>query len=202
MVEEIRSRARPGHEDRAVRAFEEAVGLLERDRAAAAIAPARQLRDLAPRSGAAREVLGLALYRAGRFREALRELQAYRRITSRLDQNHLIADCHRALEQPAKAIEAARQALEARIPDEARSEAAVVGAAALADTGRFTEALALLAPFGMSPGPVRAFDLRVWYAKGDILQRAGRRKEAVEQFRRVTRHDPSAFDAAERLGEL
>jgi Tetratricopeptide repeat len=38
--------------------------------------------------------------------------------------------------------------------------------------------------------------------KGDILERAGRRSEAAEEFRRIVRHDPAAFDAAERLAAL
>src|SRR5439155_466722 len=78
---------------------------------------ALEAKELAPRSGAVREVLGMALYRAGRFQEALRELQAYRRLTGRLDQNHLIADSHRALGAPDKALEAARAALHARVPE-------------------------------------------------------------------------------------
>jgi beta-glucosidase len=78
----------------------------------------------------------MALYRTGHFREALRELQAYRRITGRADQNHLIADSHRALGSPERAVSAAREAVRSRIPQEARAEAAVVGAAALADLGR------------------------------------------------------------------
>src|SRR5207249_239393 len=142
--EEIRATARPKQSERAVRAFQQAVSLMERGRDAAAVAPAREAKDLAPRSGVVREVLGMALYRSGQFREALRELQAYRRITGRADQNHLIADSHRALGAPEKAVEPAREAIRARIGDDVRAEAAVVGAAALADLGRTDEALSLL----------------------------------------------------------
>ena len=176
--------------------------MLERGRDAPAIPAAEEAKALAPRSGAVREVLGMALYRQGRFREALRELQAYRRITGRLDQNHLIADAHRALGAPEKAVEPAREAMRARIPEEARVEAAVVGAAALADLGRFGEALALLRAFPSRENMARPFELRLWYVTGDILERAGRRGEARQEFRRILRHDPQAFDAAERLTRL
>ena len=44
---------------------------------------AAKAKALAPRSASVREVLGLALYRLGRYRDALRELQAYRRMTGR-----------------------------------------------------------------------------------------------------------------------
>src|SRR6266567_9363666 len=96
ILEEIRRMAKPGTAVAAAKAFEDAVALLERGRDAAAVAPAREAKGLAPRSGAVREVLGLALYRAGRFADALGELQADRRITGRIDHNHLIADCYRA----------------------------------------------------------------------------------------------------------
>jgi tetratricopeptide (TPR) repeat protein len=203
ILEEIRATARPGQAESAVRAFEEAVDLLERDRAAAAATAARRAKDLAPRSGAVREVLGIALYRAERFREALRELLAYRRMTGRLDQNHLIADCYRALGAPEKAVDPAREALKAaRLPDDVRAEAAIVGASALADLGRYTEALSMVRASPSRERLSREFDLRVWYVTGDILERAGRRAEAAEEFRRIVRHDAGAFDAAERLARL
>jgi tetratricopeptide (TPR) repeat protein len=202
VIDEVRAVARPGQAERAATAFERAASLLERGREAAAIPAAEEAKVLAPRSGAVREVLGIALYRQERFRDALRELQAYRRITGRLDQNHLIADAHRALGAPEKAVEPAREAMRAKIPDEVRVEAAVVGAAALADMGRFGEALSLLRAFPSKENVARPFELRLWYVTGDILERAGRRGEAREEFKRIVRHDPQAFDAAERLAKL
>jgi tetratricopeptide (TPR) repeat protein len=195
--------ARPGQADRAAKAFEEAVSLLDRGRPGPAVAYAEEAKALAPRSGAVREVLGISLYQSERYREALRELQAYRRITGRADQNHLIADSHRALGSPEKAVEMAQEALRIRaVPEEARAEAAVVGASALADAGRFDEALALLRSFPTKEQAVRSFDIRVWYVAGDILERAGRKREAAAEFRKIVRHDPGAFDAAERLALL
>ena len=144
----------------------------------------------------------MALYRRGSFREALRELQAYRRLTGRPDQNHLIADCHRALGAPEKALPLVREALNARIGAEARAEAAVVGGSALADLGRYEEALTLLRRFERAGDAARPYDLRVWYVTGDVLERAGRVREAARAFRRVVDHDPEAFDAAERLSQL
>ncbi len=197
--------ARPGQADRAAKAFEEAISLLDRGRPVPAAAQAEEAKTLAPRSGVVREVLGISLYQAERYRDAIRELQAYRRLTGRADQNHLIADSYRALGSPEKAVELAQEALRIRaVPEEARAEAAVVGAAALADTGRFDEALGLLRSFAAKEqkAAARPFDLRVWYVSGDILERAGRKQEAAAEFRKVVRHDPGAFDAAERLAKL
>jgi tetratricopeptide (TPR) repeat protein len=77
-----------------------------------------------------------------------------------------------------------------------------VGASALADLGRFTEALSMLRTSQTSDRLSRDSDLRVWYVTGDILERSGRPHEAAEEFRRVVRHDARAFDAAERLARL
>jgi len=203
VVDELRTTARPGRADAAIKAFEDTLHLLDDGRASAAVTAAEAAKDQAPRSGAVRELLGIALYRAERFREALRELQAYRRITGRVDQNHLIADCHRALGAPEKAIEPAREALRAPIEDEeARAEVAIVGASALADLGRFDEALAMIRAFRTDERTARPFDLRLWYTAGDILERAGRPREAALEFARIVDHDASAFDASDRLASL
>jgi tetratricopeptide (TPR) repeat protein len=201
-VEDIRATARKGAAADAVAALEAAVGALERGRVAEAERAAARAKAAAPRSPAVREVLGIALYRQERFREALRELQAYRRMSGRADQNHLIADSHRALGAPEKAPPLAEEAMRARVPHEVRAEAAVVAAAALADLGRFEEAMTLLRRFPTRAETARSHDLRVWYVAGDILERAGRDREAAREFRRVVDHDPDAFDAAERLAAL
>jgi tetratricopeptide (TPR) repeat protein len=143
------------------------------------------------------------MYRTERYRDALRELLAYRRITGRLDQNHLIADSHRALGAPQKALEPVRDVLRAhRVPDEVRAEAAVVGSSALADLRRFDEALGMLRSVRTKAEGARPHDLRVWYVIGDILERAGRPREAEEEFRRIMRHDAGAYDVAERVARL
>jgi hypothetical protein len=42
----------------------------------------------------------------------------------------------------------------------------------------------------------------VWYVTGDILARAGRPVDALRQFRKILRHDASAYDVAERVAQL
>ena len=89
-------------------------------------------------------MLGLALYGQERWHEALTELKAYRRMSGRADQNHVIADCLRAVGKPAEAVPLAEEALHAKVSNEAKAEAVIVAASALADQGRFAEALAFL----------------------------------------------------------
>ena len=202
VVDELRRVARRGQADRALAHLGRAVELLRRGDAKGAAAEAAAAKALAPRAASVREVLGLALYGGGRFREALSEMQAYRRISGRADQNHIIADCLRAVGRPERAVPLAEEALAARIPVEHKAEAAIVAAAALRDQGRFEEALALLRRVPTREDVGRDWVLRLWYVTADVLEAAGRREEAARAFRRILRHDPSAFDAAERLAQL
>lgn len=199
---EVRGTARIGKADEAVRLAEEAVAALAEGDSIAAEGAAIRLKSLAPRSAAARELLGMAMYQQERFREALRELLAYRRMSDRRDQNHVIADCHRALGAPEKAVVAAREGMVAPVDDAVRTECAIVAGAALADVGRFEEALTVLRSVPTERDVARPHDLRLWYVVGDVLERSGRRQEAADQFNLILRHDPDAFDAAERLAAL
>jgi tetratricopeptide (TPR) repeat protein len=201
--DEIRRTAPAGKAQEAMSRLGRAIELLDRDDPGAALAEAEKVKRLAPRSAAVREVLGLAAYGLGRWREALTELQAYKRISGRLDQNHLIADSLRGLGRPAEAVPLAEEALRAKgVPNEAKAEAVIVAASALADQGRFAEALAFLGRARTRDEVSEGYTLRLWYVKGDILERSGRHGEAAAEFRRIMRHDASAFDAAERLAAI
>jgi tetratricopeptide (TPR) repeat protein len=182
--------------------LEEAARHMDRDRPTDAVRAAGKAKALASRSSSVREVLGLALYRAGEYREAIRELQAYKRMSGKADQNHVLADSFRATGAPERAIPLAQEAMRSRAPDEIRAEAAVVAGAALADLKRYDEALALLRKFSGGDGGALPHHLRVWYVMADVLERSGRRSEAVDRFRRILAHDPDAYDVAERLAAL
>lgn len=179
-----------------------AIELLERDDTGGALAEAAKAKQLSPRSASVREVLGLAMYGQQRWPEALTELKAYRRLSGRADQNHVIADCLRATGRPQDAVPLAEEALRSKAPNEAKAEAVIVAASALADQSRFAEALAFLGRARTREAVSEPYTLRLWYVRGDILAKAGRRAEAAEEFRKVVRHDATAFDAAERLAEL
>ena len=203
LIGEVRQTAKPGKADDALKHAEKAVALLGDGNTAGAAGEAERAKSLAPRSPALREILGLAYYAAERWRDALRELQAYRRLSGRVDQNHVIADCHRALGQPSRAVEDAEQTLlQAELHDEVKAEAAIVGASAYADMGLLEEALGMLRRFHTRPDVGRPFDLRVWYVAGDLLERMGRKEDAAREFLKILRHDRSAFDAADRIAAL
>ena len=201
--EEIRRTAPPGKDRDAMSRLARAIELLDRDDPKGAAAEAEKAKVFAPRSGAVREVLGLAYYGLGRWQDALTELKAYKRISGRPDQNHLIADSLRGLGRPSEAVPLAEEVLRVKgIPNEAKAEAVIVAASSLADQGRFAEALAFLGRAKTREDVAEGYTLRLWYVKGDILERAGRREEAAHEFRRIMRHDSSAYDAAERLAAI
>lgn len=203
VVAEIRNLVRGPRADAVLTHLELAVDLLGRGLPGKAVVEAETAKKLTSRAPVVREVLGLAYYELKRYRDALKEFQAYRRITGREDQNHLAADCHRALGEPGKALPLVKAELAAEdVAPPAKAEAAVVGASALADQGNYTQALAMLRRVRTRADIGRPQDLRVWYVTGDILAREGRPLEAAEQFRKIIAHDADAFDAAERLADL
>lgn len=203
IVSELRTTARPGKGEAAISRLERAVELLERGDARGSAAEALKAKALAPRSAAVREVLGMALYQLERYREALTELQAYRRMSDRADQNHLIADCLRDAGRPERAVPLAEEALVSRsVALETKAEAVIVAASALADMGKLDQALGLLRRVKTREDVAGPEVLRVWYVTGSILERGGRLEEAAGEFRKIVRHDPAAFDAAERLARL
>jgi tetratricopeptide (TPR) repeat protein len=202
VIDELQRVTKPTQLRDATSRLSRAAQLLERGDAPGAAAEAVKAKSLSPRSGAVREVLGLALYGQSRWHDALTELKAYRRFTGRADQNHVIADCLRALGRPDEAVPLAEEALRAKVSHEAKAEAVIVAASALADQQRYAEALAFLGRAKTDQRVAEPHTLRLWYVRGDILAKAGRREEAAEAFRKVMRHDASAFDTAERLAEL
>jgi len=203
VLDEVRRSTKPTAQRDAISRLSRAIELLDRDDAGGAVTEAEKAKALSPRSSSVREVLGLALYGAERWKEALNELKTYRRLSGRNDHNHVMADCLRALGRPEEAVPLAEDALHDRkVPNEAKAEAVVVAASALADQGRYPEALAFLGRAKTRPDLAEPYTLRLWYVRGDVLAKAGRRDEAAAEFRKIVRHDASAFDAAERLAEL
>lgn len=179
---------------------------VEADEPEAALPYLEWAKSMAPRSPSVREALGVARYLAGDWSSALLELQAYRRFTNRNDQNHLMADCLRALGRPpAKVAEVVREMDVDRDGADRVAEGAIVWASALGDHGdpgggravlrRYLEVLARTTP----PEP---YELRMWYVAGDLAERDGDSREAQQWFQRLAREDPGAFDVAERLAAL
>ena len=151
-----------------------------------------------PRSVHVRELLGLAYYQLERWREAARELAAYRRLSGKSDRDPEYADCERALGRPEKALEILNGLQRAEVSEEVYLEATIVAAGALTDLGRADEAVRLLEAGPIRPDVVEDHHLRAWYALADALEVCGRRADARGWWDAIYAEDPEFFDVGRR----
>lgn len=201
-IQELKATARPGKGEILVKVFADAVAAFAAEDFGEAVRLGEQAKHIALRSIAARELLGLAYYRAGRWSEAARELSAFRRLTGSTEQNPVIADCYRATSKPDKAIEYCDEVLHGRVDEAVYYEAQIVAAGALADMGRMDEAIARLESLDLDPEGAGPHHVRAWYALGDLLQKRGRFTQAREWFEAAAATAPDLTDAAERAARL
>jgi tetratricopeptide (TPR) repeat protein len=201
-VRELKATARPGKGEILVKVFADALASFAAEDYGEAIRLGEQAKHIALRSIAARELLGLAYYRAGRWSEAARELSAFRRLTGSTEQNPVIADCYRAMHKPDKAIEYCDEVKPGRVDEGVYYEAQIVAAGALADMRRMDEAIARLETLNLEPEGAEPHHVRAWYALGDLLQKRGRFTQAREWFEAAAATAPDLTDAAERAARL
>jgi len=160
------------------------------------------LLERAPSAVPVRELLGLTLYRMGKWRDAIRELGAVELLTGSVDHHPVIADCHRALHHMDE-VE--------RLWDELRRtgagvdvviEGRIVTAGAFADAGRMADAIAMLEAGPVDVRRPQEHHLRLWYALAAMYERAGDVPRARSLFGRLVSFAPDFGDAAERLDAL
>lgn len=162
----------------------------------------RPLKDRHPAEPDVREMLGVALYRLGRWAQARKELEAYVELTGSATQHPIIMDCARALGRHT-IVERLWEELRAASPAaEVMTEGRIVAAGSLADRGRLPEAIKLLERGPLAPRRIAEHHLRLWYALADLHERAGDIPGARFLFRKVSARDPSFVDVAERLAGL
>lgn len=180
----------------------EAARAYERDRYRDALRAVRPLADAAPGAPAVRELHGLTLYRMGRWSEAIRELEAFHSLTGSYDQHPTLADCYRALGRYRAVAELWDELRRASPSAELVAEGRIVAAGAMADQGDVAGAIGLLEKGRTDVRRPRPHHLRLWYALGDLYERAGDVPRARELFRRVIEFDPTLYDVAERVAGL
>lgn len=159
-------------------------------------------KSVATRSAVVREALGVARYLAGDFAGAYRELLAYRRLSGRSDQNHLLADCARAAGRPDKVIEYVDEMAKAGVATDRVVEGLIVLAGDRSDRGDLRGALAALERAGLDPDRIQPWHPRLWYLSGDLWQRLGDLERARDYFEAITAVTDDFLDAEERLAAL
>lgn len=198
VIREIKHIAHFGHAAAVQADVEAAYRAIDEDRLDDAVELLARAKHHAPRSPSIRELTGLVHYHRGAWREAARELAAYRRLSGRCNQDPVYADAMRALGRPEKAIEIVEALDAGEVSEEVYIEALVVAAGALRDLGRPDEALTLLRKGPLHPPQVRPHHLRLWYALADALEESSKRGEARAWWDAIYAEDPSFFDVDRR----
>ena len=150
----------------------------------------------------ARELLGLTYYRLGRWRDAIRQLEAFSAAAGTVEQNHVLADCHRALGEHARVADLWEELAATSPAGEVVTEGRIVAAGSLADQGDLHGALRLLRKGPIRPKRPKDSTVRLWYAIADLQERIGDLPAAREGFERVVAHRPDLADAKQRLDRL
>jgi len=192
------------HRERLVERAEAAYAAYERGRFLDASRAVKPVADECPGVAAVRELAGLAAYRNGRWREAVRHLGAYAGLTDSIDHLPVVMDCQRALQRPKKVAELWAE-LRHNSPDpDVLAEGRIVAAASLADAGDLPSAIAMLATAGATKALRNPSDrhVRQWYMVADLYERAGDVPRARQYFERVRKADPDAYDVVDRLRGL
>lgn len=150
-----------------------------------------------------RELFGLTLYRLGRWRQAITQLEAFVELSGQSTEQHpVLADCYRAEGKYQEVERLWRELREASPSPDLVTEGRIVAAGALADQGRLTDAIRTLATGFRLPKTPREYHLRRAYALADLYERSGDVLQARNLFGRVAHFDDGSLDAEERVRAL
>ncbi|MFN2488971.1 MAG: tetratricopeptide repeat protein [Actinomycetota bacterium] len=202
VVKELQSTARPGKGGILVQVFSETAAAFAAEDFRRAIELGEQAKHIALRAPSVRELLGLALYHTGSWKEAARELAAFRRLAGTTEQNPVMADCFRALHKPERALELCDEIDREAVAPAVAYEGEIVAAGALRDMGRIDAAIRRLERLELEPEQAQEYHLRAWYVLGDLLERRGRFTQARRWFEAISSLDPGLTDAPKRAERL
>lgn len=156
-----------------------------------------------PDSPEVRELYGLVLYRLGRWRQAAGQLEAFVDLTGgSVEQHPVLADCYRALDQYQHVDKLWAELREVSPSAELMTEGRIVTAGSLADRGRLSDAVAMLAKGFKLPARCDEHHLRRAYALADLYERSGDLPQARQLFARIADLAPDYVDVEDRLANL
>ncbi|MFC7374242.1 hypothetical protein ACFQRD_03050 [Brachybacterium sp. GCM10030268] len=175
--------------------------LLEDSDPEASQAHARFAARIGGRIGGVREMYGILAYRYGDYRTAVRELRTSLRITGRTDILPMIADAERGMGRPERAFDIAASDDASELGVHAAIELMIVVAGAYSDIGDTETALRTLEIPALRHKVDGRWQVRLWVAYADLLDRANRHEEAKRWLTLAADADTEHLtDAAERLG--
>jgi tetratricopeptide (TPR) repeat protein len=160
-------------------------------------------RARAARVAVVREASGEAAYAAGRFKDALAEFKAARRLSGEVIYLPMMADCERAIGRPDRALALARDPGVEQLDEDGRVEMLIVASGARRDTGDTSAAIRTLEVPELRSNSRAAWAPRIRYAYAEALLADGQADHARAWFERAAGLDPTGLtDAEERVAEL
>jgi tetratricopeptide (TPR) repeat protein len=175
---------------------------LDRERFQEARRIASAIAKEAPSVAAAHELVGLASYRLGLYKQAVSALEAAQALHHDPALLPVIADCQRAQRRWA-AVDRVWEEIKAASPShDIMAEGRMVAAGALADQDDLRGALELMQPTTKRPKAVRDFHLRQWYVLADLYDRTGDPISARRWFNTILEFDDDFADVRDRLRGL
>ena len=192
------------HRERLVERAESAYGAYDRGRYQDALRAIKPVVEETPGVAAVRELTGLAAYRTGKWRDAVKHLTAFATLTDSNEHLPVLMDCQRALRKPKKVAELWNELRQSSPEPDVLAEGRIVASASLAESGDLQGAITMLS----AAGGLKALrnpsnrHVRQWYLLADLYERAGDVPKARELFDRVIRVDREAYDVADRLANL
>jgi tetratricopeptide (TPR) repeat protein len=199
---EVAREAGPAWAGRVQDRLRDAAKAYERERYRDALNLLKPLAERAPGSPAIRELLGLTLYRLGRWKDAIKELEVAELLGGTIDHHPVIADCHRALGHQDDVVRLWDELRRGGAGVEVLTEGRIVLAGALADRGKVRDAIALLEQGPVNVRKPKDHHLRLWYALAALYERAGEVPRARQLFARVLDADPEFADVVDRYEAL
>ncbi len=184
------------------RRLAEAAVAFERERFGEAQKLLASIDRLAPGTPEVLELRGLSAYRLGKWKLALKDLEAFANATGSVEQHPVMADCYRALRQWHRVEELWKELGETSPSPELVEEGRIVYAGALADQGRPTDGIRALEKAPRAPKKPKMHHLRRWYALADLYERVGDMARARRLFGEVSQLDPTFGDAGQRARNL
>ncbi|WP_281667040.1 tetratricopeptide repeat protein [Parascardovia denticolens] len=152
---------------------------LEESDPEAALDHAKWIAKQASRIDMTRETLALIAYRMGDYRLALREFRTAFRMNGYGDYLPFMADCERGLGNPKKAIEIATSEDARYLQGESKAELFLVYAGALADLGKYDEAIKVAHTLAHAQGVGGAYRMRAVQAEQYFNEEAGDEEAAM-----------------------
>ena len=164
---------------------------------------AARIRGRIPRSALARQTICIAAYRTARFKEAVKEESAYRRISGHFDLVPIAADSERGLNRPQRALDFGAEFEREDLDSDTRTELYIVMGGARRDLGD-TDAARVFLQKAVRAAKSPMAMARSRFALGELLVASGDPEQAKKWLQSAVDIDEDAAwtEAADLLEGL